>query len=263
MELCQYLPWDSDFFGIRIGRVLGHTLDHQQADLIQEWCQTNAISCLYFLADEGDSDTLQAAEKGGYNLVDIRITMDMLLQHKLVTEVSVTHPSGFLFRSIQPEDLPALLPVARQSYDMSRFYFDPCFPRTACSALFETWLTKSTSASLRREGEHVLVAVRDATPLGFLILRLDQPEPAETGGRPSGVFSLLGISPSARGLGLGRALVQNGMDWFHAHHASQLEIVTQGRNIASQRLFQAFGFRTQNVQLWYHKWFKDCAAPAE
>jgi ribosomal protein S18 acetylase RimI-like enzyme len=31
-------------------------------------------------------------------------------------------------------------------------------------------------------------------------------------------------------------------------------VVTQGRNIASQRLYQKHGFVTQSIQLWYHRW---------
>jgi len=32
-------------------------------------------------------------------------------------------------------------------------------------------------------------------------------------------------------------------------------VVTQGRNLAAQRLYQRNGFVTASLQLWYHRWF--------
>ena len=34
-----------------------------------------------------------------------------------------------------------------------------------------------------------------------------------------------------------------------------MKVVTQGRNIAGQRLYQRCGFLTRSVELWYHKWY--------
>jgi hypothetical protein len=31
--------------------------------------------------------------------------------------------------------------------------------------------------------------------------------------------------------------------------------VTQGKNIAAQRLYQKNGFLIRDLQLWYHKWY--------
>jgi hypothetical protein len=31
--------------------------------------------------------------------------------------------------------------------------------------------------------------------------------------------------------------------------------VTQGRNLAAQRLYQRTGFLIRDLQLWYHKWY--------
>ena len=47
----------------------------------------------------------------------------------------------------------------------------------------------------------------------------------------------------------------------HGHAATHFgapdnrSVVTQGRNVAAQRLYQSAGFRTAAVQLWHHCWF--------
>jgi ribosomal protein S18 acetylase RimI-like enzyme len=33
-----------------------------------------------------------------------------------------------------------------------------------------------------------------------------------------------------------------------------VSVVTQGRNVAAQRLYQRAGFVTASTQLWYHRW---------
>jgi hypothetical protein len=32
-------------------------------------------------------------------------------------------------------------------------------------------------------------------------------------------------------------------------------VVTQGNNLAAQRLYQTCGFLSRDLQLWYHKWY--------
>ena len=34
-----------------------------------------------------------------------------------------------------------------------------------------------------------------------------------------------------------------------------MHVVTQGGNVAAQRVYQHAGFRTARTELWYHRWF--------
>jgi hypothetical protein len=34
-------------------------------------------------------------------------------------------------------------------------------------------------------------------------------------------------------------------------------VVTQGRNLPAQRLYQSRGFRTQRLQVWHHLWLDE------
>ncbi len=70
-----------------------------------------------------------------------------------------------------------------------------------------------------------------------------------------GDFGLLGVAAGARTAGLGTLLTQTGMAWFIEQGARNVCLSTQGRNIAAQRLFQRLGFLTQDIHLWYHRWF--------
>ena len=75
----------------------------------------------------------------------------------------------------------------------------------------------------------------------------------EPGGR-QGKIGLLGLAADQRGRGLAQALAGRALGWFFTAGCEQVSVVTQGRNLAAQRLYQRTGFLTQKVQLWYHKW---------
>ena len=88
---CERLEWDSDFFGIRIGRVRTNHLSPAILDATNRWCAANAVDCLYFLADPNDAQTIRLAAQFGFNLVDIRMT---LARRILSEEQTATAPEG-------------------------------------------------------------------------------------------------------------------------------------------------------------------------
>ncbi len=74
-------------------------------------------------------------------------------------------------------------------------------------------------------------------------------------GQGVGQIGLLAVGERARGRGLGQALLGSAGRWFLAQGVEEVRVVTQGRNLVAQRLYQRVGFRTASLQLWYHKWF--------
>jgi dTDP-4-amino-4,6-dideoxy-D-galactose acyltransferase len=65
---------------------------------------------------------------------------------------------------------------------------------------------------------------------------------------------LVGVSEKARGRGLGRELLINAIRWFSAEGVEVVTVVTQGRNVGAQRLYQRCGFTTRSAELWFHRW---------
>jgi ribosomal protein S18 acetylase RimI-like enzyme len=47
------------------------------------------------------------------------------------------------------------------------------------------------------------------------------------------------------------------MAYFGKRRIAKVNVVTQGRNVRAQRLYQKSGFATDSVMLWYHKWFRN------
>jgi dTDP-4-amino-4,6-dideoxy-D-galactose acyltransferase len=70
-----------------------------------------------------------------------------------------------------------------------------------------------------------------------------------------GSIGLIGVAPDAQGQGLGRSLVEGAVVWARDRGLERVTVVTQARNVAALRTFEACGFRTDDVGLWFHKWY--------
>ncbi|MBN1977011.1 MAG: GNAT family N-acetyltransferase [Anaerolineae bacterium] len=245
-DLCDFLPWDTEFFGQRIGRVVGMNLNPGRVVAILRWCEDNGIACLYFLADSADAQTVRLAEKHSFQLVDVRVTFEQRLSQRSGNALSVD-ADGITVRAALPADVQLLQALAKDSYRDSRYYFDPCFSRERCDELYQTWIRRSCEGY----ADSVWVAELDGGPVGYVTCHLSK-DCAE------GQIGLIGVGREVSGQGIGTRLMQTALAWFADKGVSTAVVVTQGRNIAAQRLYQRCGFVTRELQLWYHKWFIEC-----
>jgi ribosomal protein S18 acetylase RimI-like enzyme len=245
---CRRLAWDSEFFGVRIGRFLPTQPSARQFSEAETWCVEHDIHCLYFLCDADAQEGIRLAEAYRYALVDVRVTLSIALD---ASRNDISAPPGPSFvRRWRSEDLPVLRTLAAKSFTASRFYNDGHFSPERVGRMYEVWLEKSCG----RDSSTVLVAEADGRPTG--LVTCDFPD------EDCGQIGLFAISDEVRGSGVARRLLLAGVDIFRERGRNAIEVVTQGRNIGAQRLYQACGFSTRAVQLWYHKWFSAGAVHA-
>ena len=124
-------------------------------------------------------------------------------------------------------------------------------PPEQCSALYQTWIRRSC---LEDYADAVWVAEIAGQPAGYVTCHLDQQA-------KDGSIGLVGIAEQARGQKVGEQLVKRALDWFAGQGMATVSVVTQGSNIAAQRLYQKCGFASRSLQLWYHKWYVNPASP--
>jgi dTDP-4-amino-4,6-dideoxy-D-galactose acyltransferase len=232
-SLCRRLEWDSEFFQKRIARATPEHVSTESLREIRAWCAANRIDCLYLLAAADDAHTVRELEDSGFHFVDIRTTLE--------TRLKDLRPKTVGFREARPDDVPTLRAIAGVSYLDSRFYNDGHFPEERCRALYETWIEKSVNGW----AQAVLVAEWADEPVGYITCHLS-PSVAEIG--------LLGVSAKVQGKGLGSQLIWESLSWFKDRGANEVTVVTQGRNVRAQRVYQKAGFCTRSLQLWYHYW---------
>ncbi len=138
--------------------------------------------------------------------------------------------------------MSALKAIAKTGHRDTRFYFDLHFDRAKCDLLYETWIENSFTGF----AQAVLVAEMNAEPVGYITCSSQGAESQ---------IGLLGVAEKCQGMGLGKQLVESFLAWSVEHGADRATVVTQGRNVSAQRLYQRMGFLTAAFQLWYHRWF--------
>ena len=240
-RLLTFLPWDSAHFGFRIARAAPRQLDSTTCRELLAACEDQAIDCLYFLADAADQDTISVLQANRFDFVDIRLTF----ASRLLEPARPSQSNKLRFRLGCEDDLRALLPIARDSYQGSRFYVDRRFDSEAASQMYKIWLRNSLAADY---ADAVLVADLDGLPAGYVTCHLNSPA-------GEGNIGLVGVAESARGKGCARGMILRALEWFHEQGIDRCNVVTQGRNIPAQKLYQRCGFSTRSVELWFHKWF--------
>jgi dTDP-4-amino-4,6-dideoxy-D-galactose acyltransferase len=245
-SVCELLDWDSRFFGVRVARVVGHTLDDATARSVLSWCNRERIECLYLLAEADSEETVRTAEKYGFGLKDVRVTYRKKLGQS-PADVVPELPPGVRIRSSYRDDAAILEAIAEGSYLDSRFYYDRGFPRKSVDELYRTWVRQSIAG----QADVVLVLENEGRASGFITCHiLDE---------RTGQCRLGGLDASLRGRGLGQQMYQAALHWFAGRGIETVVYVTQARNIRAQRLFQRLGFLSHSTQYWYHQWFDTSA----
>lgn len=240
ISACRFLEWDSEFFGHRIARLQASRLTAEALAQSLAWCRGERIDCLYFLADP-EPVTVELAESARFHLVDVRVTLEVHPKDARAPE------EGIPIRPWMPADISRLRAIAAASHLGSRFYRDGHFPIQRCGDLYSTWIEQSCGA----DATQVFVAELAGHPAGYISCHA-----ATNATTSEGSIGLLGVADDARDRGFGRNLILHALDWLRKQSMTSAIVVTQGHNVAAQRLYQKAGFVTRSEQLWYHYWPK-------
>jgi dTDP-4-amino-4,6-dideoxy-D-galactose acyltransferase len=236
---CELLPWDTEFFGVRVARITAGHLGGPDFRDVDAWCRQQAIDCAYFLADTRSAEEHASREEAGFRLVDGRVTLEARVEAAL-------SPSPTGVRLARIEDLPALRAIAETSHRDTRFYTDPRFG-AAAARLYGCWIEKSV-----READTTVLVPDEPVAVGYIT--------CYQAGESVGQIGLLGVAETARGRGLGRRLVMAALAWCRSRSLSHARVVTQAGNLGGLGVYTVCGFTIVSTQWWYHRWFTDRSA---
>lgn len=228
-DAIEQLPWDTQFFGVRVGRVFVADAEPVQ---IRELAEQAEIECLYLFVDGDRLDVIERFVRAGATLVDIRTELDARRPPD-----GWEHPSGV--RPARSPDLPGLLEAVHPLASVSRFGADSRFNATLIVEMYRIWL--------KRCFDEGMVAVPVEQSQSFVGVRNTD---------DCAHIDLVYLDPGDRGSGLGRQLIVGALAEVGAERAA---VVTQAGNVAALRLYQSLAFRTRSCESVLHLWLKSGA----
>jgi dTDP-4-amino-4,6-dideoxy-D-galactose acyltransferase len=232
-ELVEVLDWDTEFWGVRAGRV--HAVDQAQLIAAEHACSDLHIEWASLLVPTTDVPLINAAVTSGYKIVDVRFTLSTILSSGSSLDPAAIGGAG---------DADELAHVARTALRESRFFADEHLDDVRCADFYETWIRNSVTGEM---ADVVLVARSSAGIDGFITVRL--------GAGGSASLPLVAVRTDRQGTGVGRRLVATTLDWISAQGATRTDVVTQLTNRAAIRLYESSGFRFHESAVWLHRWW--------
>lgn len=225
------LPWDTDFFGHKIQKLVFSGKINRE-DLLRI---VKEADCTYLFSSVADEEIKRIILSVGGKSFGSNVVYEKL-------------PSRF--RCSGPDDLvpvhaitQEMLSLAYASGWCSRFSRDPRF-----SGQFELLYAKWVENDMR-DGEVVACVNRSKSPVGLITVRTDG-ECARIG--------LLAVDGTMQRKGIGRMLLSAVEDMVARRHPGmRIAIATQGENVPARSLYAKQGFHLREEKYVWHIWKQD------
>lgn len=237
------LAWDSDFFGVAIGRVTAKTLDNPSVEVLLRQATTRGLRCLYLEANPNDVSMVQTLEQHGFHLVDVRVVLEHSFTQRPAPVPRYPIPAELVISAPRADELGQLQTIAAQISLTSRFHFDQNFGPAQSERLYRLWIKNACQGFADVVFIARWQAAGEAVGLITCVLHHNRSH-----------IQLAGVHLYHRQRNVGTGLVQAALDWSKLQGVTGLEVVTQARNVPAQRLYQQMGFFTKSMTLYYHKW---------
>jgi dTDP-4-amino-4,6-dideoxy-D-galactose acyltransferase len=234
MAVFEYLQWDSDFFEMKIGKII-FTDDHELHNICDE-ARKKKYQLLYVFCAEDYFFSEKMLNSYNLNLVDRKIVYFQKLNKNCIDENELTNISEYKADKMEK----SLEELAYVSGQFSRFKVDTMFGEMRFRKLYRAWMEKS----LRKEiADKVFVKKNnDGEIIGMVTLK-NRPEYSDIG--------LIAISEQERRKGYGKELIRK---CIGETRAEKIKVTTQLNNKRACEFYERVGFRKENITNIYHLW---------
>lgn len=230
------LPWDSEFFKFKVGRIEGDALTSEDFESVESLIKGNEAVLTYFATvNKVDVDLIKNT---GFKWV--------LADRKLVyaKPLSIITPTNSPIIAYH-DDLNCkdkLFDLAIQSGIYSRYNTDKLIGQKNFERMYHLWMENSLNKKIASE---VLIFIENNQPAGFVTL-------GEKSGRAD--IGIIAVDEQFRGKGIGKELMLAAESWFSAQGYNEIQVVTQGDNKPACGLYERMGYKIESETFFYHIW---------
>jgi GNAT superfamily N-acetyltransferase len=226
-------PWDTDFFGLRIGSA---DLEHESLDVAVREAERQRLECLYVFTPSRQLPEMMRLTRRGARLVTLRQTLTRQASTAGTDNGAVEGMPDV--RRASSDDAHTLHELAEQLAPFSRFASDPRFDHTRIAAMYRAWSDQCLA-------DGVVTVARNGA--GFVGITLN-PDEAHV--------SLVYVNGASAGRGLGRALLESALGATDRPAV----VATDAGNVPALRMYEHAGFRTASTTAIFHLWLDELRA---
>ncbi|MCS7027578.1 MAG: GNAT family N-acetyltransferase [Bacteroidia bacterium] len=234
MDVINFLSWDSEFFGYKVGQIILHT----ESIFSEKWIEharKEGYKLLYIRCVPEHPQEKKIEGMGGI-LVDEKVTFCQRIPQSPFEYTS----SIKLYQEKTPT--PQILQLALDSGIYSRFKIDKNFKNNEFQRLYEVWIKNSTEGKIAK---HVIIYQKGNETVGLLTL-------GEKNNRAD--IGILAVNPQHRREGVGKQLVQKAFELSLQMGHTYIQVVTQKANQNACKFYEKVGFSVDTIEHIYHLW---------
>ena len=235
-RLIDRLAWDSEFFGVPMGRVALDDATPEVLDAIDDEARDLGLSCVVGYLDPHRSDATQAVQAHGHRLVEAGILLARPPGPFEVPPTTATARRGTV------DDLAHLGGSIEALVPWSRFSVDPRFGPDATRRLFVAWADRAARAT---DDDFALFVAEDGGEVvGFATLQR----------HPTPLLDVMGVVH--KGSGASWALMEQCLRWADADGALEAGPAAV-RNLAPLRFCEHCGYHAGGARYIFHRWYDE------
>lgn len=229
MEI-RTLQWDSEFFGLRIGRADIQSLDDAVDLALMHYDLKYQYDLLYVFSKEGLS-----FDATGADLVDEKILYSKYCENR------DEYKEVMLYQ--QPAPNESLYKLALVSGGYSRFKLDERLPNGSYEHLYRKWIEKACP----QEGtnKQIFAYAPDGIAKGMITVDFEG-DKAQIG--------LVAVDTDCQHQGVGTKIMSTLEYYLYRKGVMTIEVATQKANTDACRWYEKNGFRVESVTPIYHWW---------
>lgn len=225
-----YSPFDSQHYGLKIGRVIASSPIKDVDNMVRE-AKKEGYNLLFFRVNSKRKNN--PVKVLGANFINTVVN----LKSDLNSKVSITNDDIESHKIIRKEsDLKAISKIAAESIFQSHLFLDPRLPVEKTRKLHATWARNDATGRCKQ----TLLARRDKKVVGFLTIK------------EGGFIDLIAVDKKFQDRGIGKKLISKSIQWLSEN--CKMGFVGTQKDNPAYYLYQHFGFKPFFWENIYHLW---------
>lgn len=233
-QLIEFLEWDSNFFNLKIGKIIRTNFSfndfkkeqkERQFDLIYAFCDINAQIPGFW-------------ETMNFYLVDTAVTLSMNFDKNKYANFNYN-----LKNELSKKDIESCYEIAETTAIVSRFYKEPMIGQEMTKKLYREWVDRALDKSF---ADGIFIERVENEIAGIHIIKTKN---------NIGFFSLTGVKNNFKGQHIGTKLWNQSFGYW-ANSSEKIDLIKSPfslRNTSSFYFHQAMGFKKiESIQYVYH-----------